>query len=232
MALAAIAIIYAISHHMRLSGGSLGAIYARWGMRRHVIGSKKPGARNRALPSNNLLVTVALIIIIACVLCVIGSDYIKPSSSILDFASSFRKRDTNPTYTISKSFWTSGSRFGDMAFALIPLVVLVALKSPPIAILSLRALTQLYSDKLVVIHRMSAWLVWVLTTVHVVLWTIQLFEDSNNGKRTWIYMWGNYRFIFGCVAYGTLTAVMALSLRPIRKTGYEVSLRHLTISDS
>lgn len=189
-------------------------------MRRITIGSNKPGARNSALLSNSVLVAIFIITIVTFVLSVIGSDYIAPSSSVFGF----RKRDTNPTYTINKAFWTSGSRIGDMAFALMPLVVLVALKSPPVAFLSFRVFTHLWSDKLAWLHRASAWLVWVLTTVHIVLWTIQLFKDQIKGKAAWIAMWTNYRFIFGAVAYGALTAVMVLSMRPIRKNRYEVGL--------
>ena len=227
MVLAVIALIYAAAHHLRLSRGSLGAGYTRWGMRRTTIGSQKPGARNRSLPSNNVLVGVAVIAIATIVLSIIGSDYIAPSTSVLDFATLPLRRDTNPAYTISKAFWTSGSRLGDMAFSLMPLVVLLALKSPPIAVLSLRALTHLWADKLAIIHRAVAWLIWALTTIHVILWTIQLFRDQLNGKAAWISMWSSYRFIFGCVAYGALTAVMLFSLRPVRKARYEVSFLRL-----
>lgn len=229
MVLALIAIIYAVAHHLRLSGGSIGAAYAKLGMRRHVLGSKKPGKRNRALPSNNVMLAVVLITAVTIVLCLIGADYVVPSSSILDFSKSFRKRasasPTSPGYTINKSFWTLGSRFGFMAFALMPAVVLFALKSPPIGFLSLRLLTQLHSDKLAMLHRGVAWLVWGITTAHVALWTVQLFEDSRNGRATWFFLWTNYRFIFGCVAYAALCGVMVLSLRPIRKNRYEVRHR-------
>ena len=192
-------------------------------MRRTTLGSQKPGRRNRSLPSNSMILTIALISTVTIVLSIIGSDYISPSSSVLDFSTSFRKRDSSPTYSITKSFWTSGSRIGDMAFALMPLVTLVALKTPPVAFLSYRVFTQLWSDKLAVLHRAIAWLVWVLTTAHVVLWTIELFRDQINGQTAWVALWGSYRFIFGCVAYGAFTAVMAFSIRPIRQTRYEVS---------
>jgi hypothetical protein len=224
MVLAAITLIYILAHHLRLSGGSLGAIFSRWSMKRHTIGSQKPGRRNRALPSNGALLSSAIIVIVSLVLCVVGADYIAPSSSVLDFSTSFRRRaGTGPATNIGKSFWSSGSRFGDMAFALIPLVILFAMKSAPVNILSLKALGNLHSDKLGVLHRAVAWLVWGITTVHVVLWTIQLFEDSRNGTRAWIIMWTNYRFIFGCVAYAAMTGVMAFSLKTIRKNRYEVS---------
>ena len=225
MIFALVALLCAAAHHLRLSRGPFGAVWTRFGMRRHTLGSKKPGAKNRALPSNGVIATIVIISIIALVLSVVGADYIVPTSSTLDFSTSFRKRATgaSPGYTINKSLWTLGSRFGFMAFALVPLVVLLALKSPPIAILSLRPLTQLYADKLAAVHRAIAWLVWIMTTVHAVLWTIQLFEDRRNGKPTWLSLWTVYRFIFGAVAYGAMTALMVLSLRTIRKNSYEVS---------
>ncbi|WVQ94849.1 hypothetical protein IAU59_001932 [Kwoniella sp. CBS 9459] len=221
MVLAGLAAIYAVAHHLRVSGGSFGAGYAKWGMRRKPVGSRKQGgARGRALPSNSVLLCVAIIVIVSAVLSVIGSDYITPSSGTLNFASSFRKR-ASIGYTINKSWWTSASRFGFMAFALMPLVVLFALKAPPVAIFTLRAFTHVYSDKLAVFHRAVAWIVWGFTTIHVALWTVQLFQDSRNGRAVWFYIWNSYRFIFGCVAYGMMTAVMVLSLKPFRKNSYE-----------
>nr|XP_018261062.1 uncharacterized protein I303_06781 [Kwoniella dejecticola CBS 10117]OBR83220.1 hypothetical protein I303_06781 [Kwoniella dejecticola CBS 10117] len=217
----ALAGIYALAHHLRLSGGSIGLGYKKWGMKRKPIGRKaRGGARGMALPSNSALIAIAIFTIVSCVLALIGSDYIIPSSSTLDFSTSFRKR-ASIGYTISKSFWTSGSRFGFISFALIPLVVLLALKAPPIAIFAWRGFTHLYSDKLALFHRASAWVVWGFTTVHVVLWTIQLFKDQANGRAVWFLIWNSYRFIFGCVAYGAMTAVMVLSLKPFRKNSYE-----------
>jgi hypothetical protein len=166
-----------------------------------------------------------LISVITIVLCLVGADYISPSSSIFNFSTSFRKRATSsPSYTINKAFWTMGSRFGYMAFALMPLVVLLALKAPPFALLAIRGFTYLFSDKLAILHRASAWLIWAVTTVHVALWTVQLFEDSRNGKPVWFVIWLSYRFIFGCIAYGAMTAVMVFSLRPFRKNKYEVGM--------
>nr|XP_031861634.1 uncharacterized protein CI109_002864 [Kwoniella shandongensis]KAA5528706.1 hypothetical protein CI109_002864 [Kwoniella shandongensis] len=212
--------IYALSHHLKLSGGSLGAAFSKWGMRRRPVGRRKAGgARGRALPSNSLLVVIAIIVIVSCVLALLGADYIRPSSSILDFSSSFRKRYV--AYTINKAFWTSGSRFGYMAFALIPLVILFALKAPPFAVFAIRPFTHLFADKLALFHRASAWLVWGFTTIHVVLWTIQLFQDQRNGRAVWFLLWTSPRLIFGVIAYAAMTAVMALSLKSIRQRGYE-----------
>jgi len=222
MALALVALVYGASHHLRLSGGSFGAWLTKYGMRRHTIGSKRPGARNRALPSNNVILTVAIVVALTIALCVVGADYVAPSSSVLNFSTSFKRAvSSSPGYTIQKSFWTSGSRFGFMAFALMPAVVLLAIKGPPFGLVSL--VTGLRSDKLAMLHRAVAWLIWTVTTAHVALWTVQLFQDSRNGRATWFLMWTNYRFIFGCIAYFALTALMLLSLRPIRKNRYEAS---------
>ena len=221
MAFALMAITYGAAHLFRLSGGSFGAWFKKFGMRRHTIGSKRPGARNRALPSNNVILTITTVTALTLVLSVVGADYIVPTSAALDFSKSFKRAvSTSPGYTIQKSFWTLGSRFGFMAFALIPAVVLFALKSTPIGLVSL--VTRLHSDKLAMLHRAVAWLVWAITTAHVTLWTVQLFQDSRNGRATWFLLWSNYRFVFGCIAYFAMSAVMIFSLRPIRKNRYEV----------
>ncbi|WWC91876.1 uncharacterized protein L201_006825 [Kwoniella dendrophila CBS 6074] len=221
----ALAGIYALAHHLRLSGGTIGAGFKKWAMKRKPLGRKKKagGSRGIALPSNGSMISIGIIVAISCVLALIGSDYINPNSSTFNFSDSFnsKKKRAIIGYTINKSFWTLGSRFGFISFALIPLVVLLALKSPPIAIFSWKFFTNLYSDKLALFHKSTAWLVYIFTTVHVVLWTIQLFRDHQNGKAVWFLIWNSYRFIFGCVAYGAMTAVMVLSLKPIRKNSYE-----------
>nr|ODO04175.1 ferric-chelate reductase [Cryptococcus depauperatus CBS 7855] len=213
---AAIALLYAISHHIRLSGGSLGAIYTKWGIRRKAFGRPSNGRRGMVLPSNNIMVSIAILVAIPVALTLVGPDYVKPKLSVFNYT----KRAFVP-YTINKAFWTSGNRFGDMAFALIPLVVLFALKAPPFAVFCLRPFTHLFHDKLVLFHRVAAWLVWAITTVHVILWTIQLFKDQHDGKAVWFTMWHNYRFVFGCIAYGLMTALMVASLKPARKHAYE-----------
>lgn len=213
-----IAILYAVSHHLRLSGGSLGAAYNKWGMRRHTM------FRQSTLPSNSTMLVAFIVAASAIALCVAGNDYITPLSAVWDFRSS--KRDIipgAPIGNIAKSFWTSGSRFGYMAFAMFPLVVLLALKSAPFAIFSIRPFTHLHADKLMPFHRMAGYFVWLLTTVHVVLWTIQLFQDSYKGKPVWVAAWTNYHFIFGVVAYALMTGMVVLSVRPVRKTKFEVS---------
>lgn len=182
----------------------------------------------RALPSNSVLVVSTIVTAVAVVLSVLGPDYIGPGTALFDFSSSMSRRAISravssaaPYFTISKAMWTSGSRLGITAFALMPLVVLLALKAPPFALFSLPFFTSLYADKLVNFHRIAGWLIWGLTTAHVALWSVQLFQDKHNGKAMWFTIFASQRFIFGCVAYFCMTLLTILSIRPIRRTKYE-----------
>ncbi|KAI9633732.1 uncharacterized protein MKK02DRAFT_17105 [Dioszegia hungarica] len=225
--LAVIAVLYIISHQARLGASSTGAVLSKWAIRRQPIGKRRSGgARGRALASNGILLISAILLLIALILTFVGPDYIAPTLGVL----SFRKRQflspgqiqyASPSYTIHKSIWTIASRLGDTAFALTPLTVLLAMKSPPVAILAWRGLAHLYSDKLATFHKVTAWMVWGATTAHVALWTVQLFLDRRNGSATWFAMWTNYRFIAGVVAYTALTGVMVASFRIVRQKQYE-----------
>lgn len=244
-----LACIYALFHHLRYSGGFVGAAFSRWSVRKKGIEgrpskSKAQGGfsappetarkKHHSHYSNGALLVSAIFIIFPLVLCVVGADYLPPSTSLFAFAKRAVAETTSaPSYQIDKSFWTSGARFGLIAFALLPLVVLFALKAPPIAIFSLRPFTHLFSDKLAALHRTAAWLVWIVTSAHVGLWTAQLFIDTRgdgSGRKVWFVVWLKWRFIFGAVAYGFMTAVMILSLRPVRKHRYEVCEAYLLLS--
>ncbi|KAL7422822.1 hypothetical protein Q5752_002118 [Cryptotrichosporon argae] len=232
--LGAFALAYTLAHALRLSGGSLGAAYNRWGMRRYTLGTQK---RGRPLPSNSVLVALAALVAAVAVLCLVGPDYISPSDGVFalkraltgspppPFLATWSARTlgprATPSYTINKAWWTSGSRFGFIAFALVPLVVLLALKASPAALLAFKWTAALAADKLQVFHRAAAWLLWAVTTVHVAFWTVQLFEDTYQGAVMWTVIWRSYRFCFGIAAYLAMTGVMVLSLKPIRKHGYE-----------
>lgn len=104
-----------------------------------------------------------------------------------------------PQYTISKAVWTSAARFGDFAFALLPLCVLFALKAPPFAVLALPVMSQIYFDKLVRLHRWTAHLIWFLVTVHVALWSVQLARDKRaaTDKRLWAFAFEYDKFRYG-----------------------------------
>lgn len=231
-AVAAMAIIYAVSHHLRLSGGSLGAGYTKWGMRRISIG------RAYALPSTSTLLVTFIVAALAIVLSIVGNDYIAPAAGTFAFAKrAYIGGPQDSTLlvqlNISKSGWTLGNRFGFMAFAVMPLCVLLAAKSPPFAIFSWKWFTHLYSDKLITFHRAAGWLVWGLTTAHVVFWIIQLFKDidPNTNRAMFFTVLQVYRFIFGIVAYGLMTLLVILSQRPIRKSGYEFFYHaHVTLT--
>ncbi|GMK58899.1 hypothetical protein CspeluHIS016_0603410 [Cutaneotrichosporon spelunceum] len=231
--IAGISIIYAVSHHLRLSGGSLGAGYTKWGMRRISIGHAY------ALPSLSTLLVAVIVGAAAIVLSIVGDDYIAPAMRTFQFAKrasivshNLAKRvwvggpmDSSllVSYNIPKSGWTLGNRFGFMAFALLPLVVLLAAKAPPFAIFSWKWFTHLYADKLISFHRAAGWLIWGLTTAHVVFWTIQLFKDKDRHTQRpmWFTAFQIYRFTAGCIAYGLMTLMVVLSQRPVRKAGYE-----------
>lgn len=104
-----------------------------------------------------------------------------------------------PQYTISKTVWTSAARFGDFAFALLPLCVLFALKAPPFAVLALPFMAQIHFDKLVRLHRWTALLIWVLVAVHISLWSVQLAKDTRaaTDKRVWAFVFEYDKFRYG-----------------------------------
>ena len=216
MILISFALFYALVHQIRWSGGPLGRALQRWGMRRQLFGSEKLNTRNRALPNNRIVLVFSVLTCITLILCLVGVDYLTPSAPFfsLHYPSNGH---------INKSFWTSAARFGDMAFALMPLAILFALKAPPFAILATRFFTQLAWDKLIVLHRWSGWLIFSLTTLHVVLWTVQLAKDQYNGRQVFFAVWSSPRFVFGAVAYVAMTALMLLSTRRMRKNHYQVS---------
>lgn len=208
--------MYTLGHHLRFPGTSLGAIYSKWSMKRTTFGGKV-GVKARSLPSNGNIVSLILIILVALLLCVVGPDYISPELAAL------RKRDGNPEFTINKTWWSSGSRFGDIAFAMIPLVVIFALRSAPFNFLSSQWTMGFLSDKFLMLHKCIGWFIWGLTTLHVAFWTINLAIDRNNGKAQWYFMFNNHRFIGGCTAYTAMTLLMVFSLKPVRLRRFEVS---------
>ncbi|RSH80974.1 uncharacterized protein EHS24_008405 [Apiotrichum porosum] len=229
MVLAGIAVTYAVAHHLRIAGGSIGAGFNKWGMRRVTIGSKK-GSRSTALPSNSVLLVSLLVTGLAIALCFVGTDYIAPGLGLFSAAKRGMATNTGPSYSIGKSMWSTASRFGIMSFALFPLVVLLALKAPPFAIFSVKVFTHLYSDKLMTFHRVTGWIIWAMTTAHVALWTVQLFRDQYNGKAVWFTLFTSVRFVCGIVAYFFLCLLMVLSVRPIRQNRYEFFyFSHVTI---
>jgi hypothetical protein len=181
------------------------------------------------------------------IFCFVGADYIFPKAKLFDYRTSFisrtppsppaslaklaRRADVSvvltPAYTIDKAWWTAGARTGLVSFALFPLAVLFALKSPPFAIFSVSFLTHVFYDSLVLMHKWAGRLVWFVTALHVALWSVQLFKDdrSDGSKRTiWEVVWIYDKFIWGVVSFVAMTLMTVLSLQPVRKRFYEVRL--------
>ena len=165
-----------------------------------------------SLPSNAQILCLSALFIAVAALCVLGPDYIDPTVGTWQFDSSApsvskRAIDTAtlspffPQYTISKAFWTSSARFGDVAFALLPLCILFALKAPPFAIFALPFMIQLHFDKLVRLHRWTGRIIWLLVAIHAGLWAVQLANDKRSGtdRIAWNYVWIYPKFISACI---------------------------------
>lgn len=203
--------------------------------KREQSGSSASGRKKRSpiLPSNAQVLSIALVGVLTAVLCVIGADYIAADTGTWDLGTSFSKRQTakrattyaTPLYNINKEWWTSGARFGLIAFALFPLVVVLALKQPPAAILSIRQFTHLHADKLQLLHRWVGRLIWLLTAIHVALWSVRLFKDqrsSTDTRSVWIVIWIYDKFQWAVVGFVAMTALIVLSMTFVRKRAYEV----------
>ncbi|KAG8746943.1 hypothetical protein FRC10_003114 [Ceratobasidium sp. 414] len=193
--------------------------------------SKQPHRQPYSLPSNAQLVALLLLFVAAALLCCIGPDYVSPYTKLWDLKSNltapalarreimdaleawheFERRapiastptTRQPAYTIPKAWWTAGGRTGIIAFALMPLCVLFALKAPPVALFALPFTTQMHFDKLAFLHRWSGRIIWVITTIHVATWGVQLGRDERHGLNlgiAWDYVWLYPLFIYGVIA--------------------------------
>jgi hypothetical protein len=123
-----------------------------------------------------------------------------------------------PTAAVQKSLWTSSNRVGLIAFALTPLVTITAIKSWPFAVLATPFVVGVHFDKAAFFHRQVpyvfqipflprlryypySWvgrIIWALSTVHVGLWTRQLFIDRDPfGQAVFYTVWRYYHFCAG-----------------------------------
>jgi hypothetical protein len=251
------AALYALAHHLRMSGGSIGAAYNKWGMKRHSIRFwPRSWGRAFVLPSNSYLLTIGVVTLSLILLSVLGPDHVLEAKGIMDFTNmgdtgivkrtlnglaqlqteaarmkirrapkpdnTVEELTTHVSWQVAKATWTQGNRWGFMAFAAMPLIVTLALKSSPFGIFTMRWFTGLHWDKVGTFHRAGGWVVWGLTTIHVVVWTVKLFDDYYDGRPMWFAMLTVYRFRFGITAYTAMTLAMALSLRPVRNRSYEL----------
>ncbi|KAF9218400.1 hypothetical protein BS17DRAFT_798591 [Gyrodon lividus] len=265
LAVVLIFLIFAVLHWTGSRGGFFGAYWTRWSIRRRTWRKKhtlavahrtnQPHRQPRSLPSNAQLLSLSILMLACLALAFVGPDYLAPHLKVwhirardLSLSTSTRPHqlyDSStfepyvPQYTISKSFWSSSARTGQIAFALFPLCVLFALKAPPFAIFAIPFMIQLYFDKLAWLHRWSGRLIWFLTSIHVVLWSIQLTRDLNpsTGRVAYVYAWTYTPFIYGWIvgrpflfsfrvlipfqAFVLLTLLILLSMHPIRRKFYE-----------
>ncbi|KAI8998563.1 hypothetical protein BD414DRAFT_575075 [Trametes punicea] len=247
IAFVAVLLCFSLFHHLHLRGGYLGALWTKWAVRRRTWRKKhslavakakgQPHRQPFSFPSNVQIFTLVIITVAALLVSFLGPDYLAPGSTLWtlqDFPSANhalakRAYDTSlfaqyqPQYTIPKAWWTSGNRTGLVAFALFPLCVLCALKSPPFAILSLPCLVQLYFDKLLFLHKWIARLIYLLTLFHVAFWSVQLSIErrESTGKIAYIYAWQYEKFQFAWAAFGCMTLLFVFSIAPIRRTHYE-----------
>ncbi|KIY43402.1 hypothetical protein FISHEDRAFT_53453 [Fistulina hepatica ATCC 64428] len=215
------------------SGTTVRAYWNRWALRRrtwrgkHIVRlARKRGIKiyPSSLPPNGQILTLTAIFLVTVLLSFAGPDYIKPSASL--FARSYSVSDFinyQPSYTIYKAWWTSGGRTGLIAFALLPLCILLAVKLPPFAVFALPFTLQLHFDKLSWLHRGTGIIIYLLTFLHVVLWSVQLFRDrrASTGKNAYTYAFLYEKFIFGWLAFGCMTLLMLASLPFIRRHHYE-----------
>lgn len=219
---ALVLLIFTVLHLTGSRGGFIGAAWSKWALRRRTWRGASVLERARrtgkkiqptSLPPNSQILCLIALPIIAFLVSFVGPDYLSPNLPLFDLdPSSLGARDTayydvswfyqfQPQYTIQKAWWTAGGRTGLIAFALIPLCVLFALKAPPFAIFALPFTTQMYFDKLAWLHRWSGRLIWFITFLHVALWSVQLLLDhrSTTGKIGYTYAWEYDKFIYGWI---------------------------------
>lgn len=207
-----------ILHWTRARGGYFGALWSKWALRRRTWRKKRglaaaqqkqqPHRQPQALPSNAQLLTIVVLCLSATALSFAGPDNLAPGSYIWNlnkypYTNHLKKRYNvddftylQPKFTINKAWWTSGDRTGLIAFALYPLVVVLALKAHPFAILSSPLFLQLFFDKLALVHRWCGFLTWILATLHTVFWAAQLALDhrQRTGVIGFDYAWKFDRF--------------------------------------
>ncbi|KAH9926197.1 ferric reductase like transmembrane component-domain-containing protein [Fomitopsis serialis] len=201
-------------HLTGLRGGWFGALW-----------SKGEPIGTLPLPSNAQILTLTFLVCATLAVSFVGPDYFAPGSNILTVHNTTTVLVAiSPDYTIRKAWWTSGNRTGVIAFALFPLCVLLALKLPPFAILSLPFVLHIHFDKLAWLHKWIGRLIWFCSAMHVALWSVQLLVERrpSTGKVVYAYAWDYTNFIYGWIAFGVMTLLVFSSFRPIRRAHYEI----------
>ncbi|CAL1704471.1 unnamed protein product [Somion occarium] len=243
IAIGVILLVYSIVHRLGLKGGYIGALWSKWALRRRTwrkkhalamaVKKREPHKQPKSLPSNAQILSLTALVVGSLALAYIGPDYLAPGTQIWNVGkapSAKRATTYDPAlflpfqakYTIPKAWWSTAARTGQIAFALFPLCILLALKTPPFAVFSISFLTDIHFDKLSFLHRWCGMLIWFITTLHVISWSVQLSQDQRKGRVLYTYAWQYQKFIFGWTAYGILTLIMICSIPPIRKRHYEM----------
>jgi hypothetical protein len=218
--------LYAVSHLVVPTTGVVGAYWTKWALRRRTwrkqhslavaMKTGQPHKQPLSLPSNAQLFFLTIITISTFCFMFAGPDYLAPSMSIWQF----RRRSVDytlssfyylqPQYTINKAWWTSGGRAGLIAFALLPLCVLFALKAPPFALLANSWTINVHFDKLAWLHRWSGRLIWFVAAVHTALWSVQLSKDKRTGtdQVAYVYAWGYTKFVYAWIVRSLLLIII------------------------
>lgn len=116
--------------------------------------------------------------------------------------------------------WTTGAnlklnsnRAGYLALAHLPLIILLALKTPiPVPIF----LPSLSYEHYNFLHRWAGRSIWLAATVHMSCWLNQYISAGQ-----WDQVWGS-KSVRGMIAYSMLCMVAVTSLQPVRRRFYQV----------
>lgn len=177
-----------------------------------------------ALPSNAQILSASVLTTAVLLVCFVGPDYIDPNidlfhfwdpssgSSSSSFATKAKRAGTTTVndqtlsayiahYTITKSVWTLAARTGGVAFALLPLVVVLALKAAPFALFAIPGLVGYGHDKMIRLHRYVGRLTWFVTFLHVIFWVVQACRERRTGTGEMLItiIWQFQKFQFAWV---------------------------------
>ncbi|BGP08319.1 hypothetical protein JCM10049v2_004166 [Rhodotorula toruloides] len=123
---------------------------------------------------------------------------------------------------IAANAWTAAARLGLISYAMLPLVITLALKQWPFNIWATPFLTNYHFDKTAILHRWSGRVVWAFSTGHAIGWIYELCMDRDPfGRIVLVPALQWYRFVAGIVCWFLLTILTAFSFRPLRNRFYE-----------
>ncbi|GJJ14283.1 hypothetical protein Clacol_008547 [Clathrus columnatus] len=235
-------VLFAVFHQTGGRVGYVGSLWNKWLLRRRTWRKKhslmkamKAGKKHSqpfSLPSNAQLLCITFLWVFAILLSFVGPDYIvrnradtftKPYIAKRNLATSALQGNVFHE-TIQKSWWTSSARLGIISLTLFPLCVMFVTKAPPFALLAAPYLVQIWNDKLVFLHKWTGRLIYFITSIHVVFWSVQLAQDrisATDNNDVWTVIFLHVPFIYAWVAFIFFTILMVLSLKPVRALSFE-----------